>query len=409
MKTSSCIAPILCLIVTLSIIASPAAAYLEPSIGVKEGDWIEYNIDISGTGTPPPTHDVRWMRLQVLSVEDTAFGVYVTARYANGTVGSSVWDFNFSEGNVGGWIIIPANLSIGDSFYDSSIHNHKPVNVTIQSQEQKTVLGAVRTVTCGNDSFRHKQWDQATGVFVASSETYRNVTNKDGWYIDDLTVTIEATATNIWSPEFASSQSMFYPLVGAIVAAAAILSLIVIAARKKHVTLSVKQKQLLEVLLMLGLVLAVGVIASTPISESQVPLSFRDLNMIMQTLWMGLLLLGMWFRSKGNYFLHGVMTILVVSITIMGFLGVLAMSPMSDSSSMDQYFDSPVDIAVFLGHAVFSFPALAFGVWLIMLWRPNSTTFPAKSRRIAWLTTVFWVLSYIVGVLDYIILRNDFF
>lgn len=397
------------MIVTLSIIASPAAAYLEPSIGVKEGDWIEYNIDISGTGTPPPTHDVRWMRLQVLSVEDTAFGVYVTARYANGTVGSSVWDFNFSEGNVGGWIIIPANLSIGDSFYDSSIHNHKPVNVTIQSQEQKTVLGAVRTVTCGNDSFRHKQWDQATGVFVASSETYRNVTNKDGWYIDDLTVTIEATATNIWSPEFASSQSMFYPLVGAIVAAAAILSLIVIAARKKHVTLSVKQKQLLEVLLMLGLVLAVGVIASTPISESQVPLSFRDLNMIMQTLWMGLLLLGMWFRSKGNYFLHGVMTILVVSITIMGFLGVLAMSPMSDSSSMDQYFDSPVDIAVFLGHAVFSFPALAFGVWLIMLWRPNSTTFPAKSRRIAWLTTVFWVLSYIVGVLDYIILRNDFF
>lgn len=300
------------MIVTLSIIASPAAAYLEPSIGVKEGDWIEYNIDISGTGTPPPTHDVRWMRLQVLSVEDTAFGVYVTARYANGTVGSSVWDFNFSEGNVGGWIIIPANLSIGDSFYDSSIHNHKPVNVTIQSQEQKTVLGAVRTVTCGNDSFRHKQWDQATGVFVASSETYRNVTNKDGWYIDDLTVTIEATATNIWSPEFASSQSMFYPLVGAIVAAAAILSLIVIAARKKHVTLSVKQKQLLEVLLMLGLVLAVGVIASTPISESQVPLSFRDLNMIMQTLWMGLLLLGMWFRSKGNYFLHGVMTILVV-------------------------------------------------------------------------------------------------
>ncbi len=72
MKASACIALILCLMASLSIIVSPAAAFLEPSVGVKEGDWIEYNISISGTGTPPPTHDVRWMHLQVLSVEDTA-------------------------------------------------------------------------------------------------------------------------------------------------------------------------------------------------------------------------------------------------------------------------------------------------------------------------------------------------
>jgi hypothetical protein len=167
MKDSACIALILCLTVSLSIIVTPATAIQEPIVGVKEGDWIEYNIAISGTGTPPPTHDVRWMRLQVLSVEDTAFSVNVTARYANGTVGSAVWPFNFTEGNVGGWIIIPAGLNAGDSFFDFSIHNHKPANITIQSQEQKAVLGAVRTVTYGNDSFRHKQWDQASGVFVA--------------------------------------------------------------------------------------------------------------------------------------------------------------------------------------------------------------------------------------------------
>ena len=82
----------------------------EPSVGVKEGDWIEYNISVNGTGSAPPTHDVRWMRLTVLSVQDTAFSINLTARYANGTVGSAIWKFNFSEGNVGGWIIIPANL-----------------------------------------------------------------------------------------------------------------------------------------------------------------------------------------------------------------------------------------------------------------------------------------------------------
>lgn len=408
MKACPCLILFLLAISTLTLSSSAIAATV-PSVGVKEGDWIEYNIALSGTGTLPPTHDVRWMHLQVLQVSGEAFSVNVTARYANGTIGSAVWKFNFTEGNVGGWIIIPANLSAGERFFDSSIHNHKPVNVTIQSQEQKTVLGAVRTITSGNDSFRHKQWDQATGVFVGSTETYRNVTNKDGWYIDNLTVSIEATATNLWSPD-ASEQAgtMFYPIVIAVVLAAALLSAGVVVAKKRNVTLNPKQQTAVGIVLVLGLIFAVGAISSTPISESQVPLSFRDINVVMQTLWMTLLLVSMWFRKKGNYLLHGILLIMVVSITIVSFLGVLVMSPM-DSGSMGEYFGSPVDTAVFFGHAVFSFPALVFGVWLILLWRPFSATYPDKSRKIAWLLTVFWVLSYIVGILDYLIIRNHFF
>ena len=94
------------MMISVSIIASPALAH-ETSAGVKEGDWIEYNISVTGTGTPPPTHDVRWMRIEVLPVQDIAFNVNLTARYVNGTVGSSIWKFNFTEGNVEGWIIIP--------------------------------------------------------------------------------------------------------------------------------------------------------------------------------------------------------------------------------------------------------------------------------------------------------------
>ena len=189
------------LIVILSTNVLPSQSYEKPLVGVKEGDWIEYTISINGTGFAPPTHDVSWMRIEVMSIKDTAFSVNLTSKFANGTKGNAVWNFNFSEGNVGGWIIIPANLSPGDTFFDSSIHNNNPVNVTIQSKEQKTVLGASRTVTYGNDSFRHKEWDKLTGVFVGSSESYTNVTTKDGWYIEDLTVSVEAIATNIWSPE----------------------------------------------------------------------------------------------------------------------------------------------------------------------------------------------------------------
>src|SRR3989304_2781946 len=223
------------IIVSVSIIALPTLASVEPSAGVKKGGWIEDNISVTGTGTPPPTHDVRWMKLEILSVQGAAFSVNLTSRYANGTIGSAVWKFNFTEGNVGGWIIIPSNLGPGDTFYDSSMHTQKPVNVTIQSQEQKTVLGASRTVTYGNDSFRHKEWDKATGVFVASSEVLKNVTNRDGWYIENLTVTIQAIATNMWSPQILGlNQTVFYALVAvSTVLAVLVSSSVIFVARRR--------------------------------------------------------------------------------------------------------------------------------------------------------------------------------
>jgi hypothetical protein len=222
-------------------------------------------------------------------------------------------------------------------------------------------------------------------------------------------VTVEAAATNLWSSDAAvENQSMFYPIVGIVIAAAAALSIAIVVARKRHVTLTPKQQTVVAIALVAGLILAVGVISSTPISENQVPLSFRDINVVMQTLWMSLLLVSLWFRNKGKYLYHGIILIAVVSITIVSFLGVLVMSPMSEDS-MGEYFGSSVDVVVFFGHAVFSFPALVLGVWLIALWRPSSPTYMAKSRRVAWLLGVFWVLSYVVGILDYLVIRIHLF
>jgi len=226
---------LLSIIISVPIIALPTLATDEPSVGVKEGDWMEYDINVTGKGTPPPTHDVRWMRMDVLPVQGTAFSVNLTSRYANGTIGSAIWKFNFTEGNVEGWIIIPSNLGPGDTFYDSSIHNRKPVNVTIQGQEQRTVLGATRTVTYGNDSLRHKEWDKATGMFVGSSEHLKNVTNKDGWYIEDLIVTIQATATNIWSPQIQPDPTVFNAMVAGItVLAISVTSSLIVVERKRR-------------------------------------------------------------------------------------------------------------------------------------------------------------------------------
>ncbi len=205
----NCVALILLsLIISASIIASPACANGVPSVGVKKGDWIEYNINI--TGTPPPIHNVTWMRIEVLQVQGVAFEVNLTNKFANGTLSSSIWKFNFTAGQTEGWIIIPSSLNPGDTFYDAS----KPANITIQGQQQKTVVGASRTVTYANDSIKTKEWDKTTGVFTQSSENLRN------W-----SAYVYATNTNMWSPQFLGlDQTIFFTVI-TIVAAAVVIAI----------------------------------------------------------------------------------------------------------------------------------------------------------------------------------------
>jgi hypothetical protein len=225
----ACIALILaCLVVSVSLISLPTLAQNTPSVGVKQGDWMEYNINI--TGTPPPVHKgVVWMRIEILQVEGTAFPVNLTLRFANGTVSSSIWRFNFTEGNLGGWIIIPSSLGPGDTFFDNFSKTDK--NIAIQSQEQKTVLGAIRTVTYANDTYRHKEWDKNTGVFVGSSEIFRN------W-----SANVNIVATNLWSPQILGlSQTVFYSLVaGSLTLAVLAVSSVFVFARRSRAKKDVK-------------------------------------------------------------------------------------------------------------------------------------------------------------------------
>ena len=215
------------IIVSVSIFASsaPALASAEPSVGVKEGDWMEYNVNI--TGNCPPVHKgVVWMHIDVLQVEDTAFPANLTLRFENGTVSSSIWQFNFTAGNDGGWIIIPSNLSPGETFFDNFSKTDK--NITIQIQEQKDVLGASRTITHANDSYRDKEWDKATGVFTNSSEIFRN------W-----SARVNIIATNLWSPQILGlDQTVFYAVTTSVLAAVAIAAGTGIAVVRRKKSLS---------------------------------------------------------------------------------------------------------------------------------------------------------------------------
>ena len=190
----------------------------EISVGVKKGDWMEYSVVT--TGSPPEGHDVTWAKMEILDVEGTVLHANITVLNVNGEVSSSVRTFNFTSGQVQAWIIIPANLSPGETFFDSSI----PGNVTIEGEVQKSVAGATRTITHASDPHKYKEWDKATGMYT---ETIDNLPN--------YTIDAYATATNMWAPQILGmDQTIFYVVIVAILVGIAVLILVLFYRRKRR-------------------------------------------------------------------------------------------------------------------------------------------------------------------------------
>ena len=292
-----------------------------------------------------------------------------------------------------------------------SMHTGNPVNVTIESEEEKTVLGASRTVTYGYDNFRHKTWDKITGVFLHAEEHFKNITNKDGWYIEDITVNTHAVATNMWSPQFLGlDQIVFYGLAGAL----ALVFLIWFSAMAisrlrmmKELNLSSSAKGKLAIFTAIVAVLA-EFAAMTFVPFYELGLSVSEFNLMLQTFWASFVLMSMWWRWKGNYFVHELTMLIVLCQSLVGFSVVLLMDPMS-FSSMAVLANTTTRLIMNFLHVIFSVPALALGTWLVAIWRPDSSTYPAKSKIIAQLTLVLWLLSYAVGALDFLMLHTTLF
>jgi len=212
-------------LVMLILMLSADIAAAEITVGVKKGDWMEYNV--STTGNPPPEHDVIWARMEIINVQGAAVTVNVTTEAPNGTLSSLVMTLDLEKGQIGAWWIISANLNVGETFYDAFFG----INITIQGEEQLEYAGATRTITNASIPERTKRWDKATGVFVLSSDNYA-----------DYTIDVVAYSTNLWSPQISGlDPTVFHVLFLVLVAAVAAALLIVVLSRRR------KQKNRLEI------------------------------------------------------------------------------------------------------------------------------------------------------------------
>ena len=206
-------------LIAIGVLMCATVAKGEISVGVKKGDWMEYNV--TTTGSPPNEHDIIWARMEILDVQGTEFSANVTTEAPDGTLSSLIRFFNIGEGQVSYWIIIPANLDPGDSFYDKSMDR----NVTIEGEEKKIIAGATRTITYANTPEWHKEWDKSHGIYVATIDS-----------LGDYTINATAIATNMWSPQiFGFDATQFYTIliVVVIVVIIAVALILIVTRRKK--------------------------------------------------------------------------------------------------------------------------------------------------------------------------------
>jgi hypothetical protein len=211
---------------TVLVITSPlfAVAFADVSVGVKKGDWIDYQVAITGN---LEDHDAQRARTEVTDVQGPVLYLNMTTLFTNGTYTYENITLNLQTGHLGDDFFIPANLSTGDVFYDVRIGN-----VTITSSQQKTCVGTQRTVLIGtvattnNTETTTFEWDKQTGILVQAFSNYTDY---------NFTMATVANGTNMWQPQAPVDLTPFYVLVTTIIILVVVVAVILVWRKKVQV------------------------------------------------------------------------------------------------------------------------------------------------------------------------------
>jgi hypothetical protein len=193
-----------------------AVASAEIVVGVKPGDWIEYNVAF--TGDIIEQHDVTWARIEVLAVEGKTIDIKITSIFSDGREETETLTLNLETGQIGDAFIIPANLDKGDTFLEQY-----EGTITISGVEEKTYMGANRKVVYATTSQTTFYWDQSTGFLVEATSFYT-----------DFTMVTNAEKTNMWQTQaFKLNPIVFIVLIVLVIVAALALAIFLIYKMKK--------------------------------------------------------------------------------------------------------------------------------------------------------------------------------
>jgi hypothetical protein len=214
------------LIATFLLLALVVPALAQTrTVGVSVGNTFTYGVTVrwssnDSTATLPSNlvdiNNTQWAKFTITAISGTNITGQTTAHYKNGTETTmGVWkDVNTGSGNMSVFVI-SANLTSGDSWYNSS----SITSVTINETVPRTYSGVDRDInhlnltssSGGQNESLNFYWDKSTGVLV---EELQQITNQTGAYTTTSSVDIQITSSDVWTvPEFPTWTSALLILV----------------------------------------------------------------------------------------------------------------------------------------------------------------------------------------------------
>ena len=138
-------------------------------------------------------------------------------------------------------------------------------------------------------------------------------------------------------------------------------------------------------------------------------MTLPETSMIIQSFIFILFLVSVTFRMKGKYPAH-VVTLLLAVISMLSFFAwwVFEIAP-TFNSYLPTVLSPPLHLVNWLAHEFLGISTLVLGVWIVSMWRLGYNEFRVKSKMIWPLTSILWVLAYVVGLLLFVTLNTSLF
>jgi len=217
----------------LSAMVVSAAAAQQRTVGVTEGSWFKYEVEVNWNSTDPDvlfppmddeeweiTKATEWVKMTVTGVSGTNVSLQYLCHFKNGTEenGEDYVDVETGDGANATLTIISANLGVNDTLYTSGDYSTWAINETIT----RTYPDGVRNINHLNFTYEYSwaineteyyfyqslnlYWDKETGILVEESfELY----DQAGEYLTIWTTASKLADSSVWViPEFPAGSSM---------------------------------------------------------------------------------------------------------------------------------------------------------------------------------------------------------
>jgi hypothetical protein len=187
----------------------------EVSVGVNEGDWLEYAVTYTGD----PSADM-WerIRLDIERIQGNNITIQWTITLINGETRSFTETYDFEVG-VYDLFVIEANLEVGDEFYHEQMGQ-----VVLGGTEEYGYAGEERTLVWSIFSLGGIHWDKTTGV----------LTQADWEYSPTLHAKYVLNKTSLWGSQRTGLDYTLIVGLGVVVAVILMIVLFFIRRKKKE-------------------------------------------------------------------------------------------------------------------------------------------------------------------------------